>query len=311
MVSTSGGRHARRTAARVAWWSRHSKWLLALAGVLIVAAGAIVAFALAPQHPPAGIARRTPLPANPPTASPGTAGLAADFAQLQSQLHAKTGVVLRPVGEAPRDPVILGDWSSGPAWSTIKVPLVIAALRQQDSDQITNPMIAAITESDNAAAESIWEDLGDPATAAAKVETVLRDTGDPTTVQSRKVRPEYTAFGQTDWSLTNQVRFLAAAACDLRDKPVLAMMGEVNNDQRWGMGTMANTKIKGGWGPSLAGRYLVRQIAIVPTPQGLTVVATAAEPESGSFVDGTQDLTEVARWLQSHLRALPAAQCST
>ena len=70
-------------------------------------------------------------------------------------------------------------------------------------------MVAAITESDNAAAESIWEGLGDPATAAAEVGKVLHDTGDPTMVESRKLRPEYTAFGQTDWSLTNQAMFLA------------------------------------------------------------------------------------------------------
>ena len=49
-------------------------------------------------------------------------------------------------------------------------------------------MTAAITESDNAAAELIWASLGDPVTAAGKVEAVLRQTGDLTTVQSQKVR---------------------------------------------------------------------------------------------------------------------------
>jgi beta-lactamase class A len=54
-------------------------------------------------------------------------------------------------------------------------------------------MRAAITESDNAAAESVWEQLGDPTTAAQKVEQILQDSGDPTTVESRKLRPEFTA----------------------------------------------------------------------------------------------------------------------
>jgi hypothetical protein len=49
-------------------------------------------------------------------------------------------------------------------------------------------MTLAITESDNAAAESIWGRLGDPVTAAHKVEDVLRQTGDPTIVQSQRVR---------------------------------------------------------------------------------------------------------------------------
>ncbi len=115
-------------------------------------------------------------------------------------------------------------------------------------------MVAAITESDNAAAESIWESLGDPAAAAIAVGDVLHHTGDPTIVESRKLRPEYTAFGQTDWSLTNQARFLSAAACDPRDQPALDLMGQVNSDQRsWGVGPLPDSKVKGGWGPCTVG----------------------------------------------------------
>ena len=105
-------------------------------------------------------------------------------------------------------------------------------MRQHNTEQPTTAMVAAITESDNAAAESIWEGLGDPAAAAIAVGDVLHDTGDPTIVESRKLRPEYTAFGQTDWSLTNQALFLSAAACDPRDQPALDLMGQVNSDQR-------------------------------------------------------------------------------
>jgi hypothetical protein len=321
-MNPRGGLHSRRAMAPTSWWSRHGKWVLALGGALVVAAGTLVAFDVAarppPVHPSAAppTMRATPgssehLPAtNLPTERPSPTGLAADFAQLQPRLHAKVGVVLRPVGAGSKAPVTLGEWTSGPAWSTIKVPLVIAAMRQQNTVQVTGPMFAAITESDNVAAESIWEGLGDPVTAAAKVEAVLRDTGDPTTVQSQKVRPEYTAFGQTEWSLTNQAVFLSAAACDPRDRSVLALMGEVENEQQWGLGDLPSTKFKGGWGPSLSGRYLVRQMGLLPSPKGLTVVAIAAEPESGSFSDGIEDLNELARWLQAHLDALPAAQCT-
>jgi hypothetical protein len=123
------------------------------------------------------------------------------------------------------------------------------------------------------------------------------------------VRHEYTAFGQTDWSLTNQALFLSAAACDPRDRPVLSLMGKVESEQQWGLGVLPKTEIKGGWGPSQSGSYLVRQIGILPSPKGLTVVAIAAEPDSGSFPDGTQNLTAIAHWLQDHLDALPAALC--
>ena len=246
-----------------------------------------------------------------PTAS-NLVGLAGDFTKFQAGLHAKVGVVVHAVGTGSVAPVGLGglDFGDEPAWSTIKVPLVIASMRQRSADQPTMSMVAAITESDNAAAEAIWEGLGDPATAAADVGKVLHDTGDPTTVESRKLRPEYTAFGQTDWPLTNQAKFLAAAACDQRNRPVLDLMGQVTGDQRWGLGSLPDAKIKGGWGPAPSGRYLVRQIAVVPAgKRGLTVVAMAAEPDSGSFNAGTQVLTQIGEWLHARMDALPAATC--
>jgi hypothetical protein len=303
-------------------WSRHRKWVLSLGGVLVLAAGAIVACGHAsgpaPAHPSANAQPQKATPkssvpspvADPPTTPPIPPDLANAFAELQAGLHAKIGVVMRPVGAGSNPVMQLGDWSSGPAWSTSKVPLVIAAMREQHTDQPTAQMIAAITESDNQAAESIWASLGDPVTAAGKVQAVLSEAGDTTTtVQSKRVRPPYTAFGQTDWTLTNQAQFLSTAACDQRNKPVLDLMGQVESGQQWGLGVLPKTEIKGGWGPSETERYLVRQIGIVPGPQGLTVVAIATEPESGSFDDGTRDLTEIAKWLQAHRDALPAAQC--
>ncbi len=241
-------------------------------------------------------------------ASPGTA-LAADFAQFEKGLHAVAGIAISAVG-AGQVPITLGDWQSGPAWSTIKVPLTIAALRATDPPTVTDAMTLAITESDNAAAESIWEGLGDPVTAAHDVEAVLRPTGDPTTIQSQRVRPEYTAFGQTDWSLTNQLRFISAAVCDSANARIFAMMGRVEPDQSWGIGTIPGTRFKGGWGPSPAGAYLVRQMGVLGTPNGMIAVAMAAQPDSGTFNDGTADLTEMANWLTGHLANLPTGQCA-
>jgi hypothetical protein len=322
-VNQGSARHARMTAP--APRKPHLRvWVFALGGAVIVAAGAIVTFYVSPTSAPvrpsapssplsATANSSAPSPAAPTaTTTPNLAGLAGEFATFQTGLHAKAGVVVRAVGTGSVAPVGLGglDFADQPAWSTIKVPLVIASMRQHSAGQPTASMVAAITESDNAAAEAIWESLGDPATAAADVGKVLHDTGDPTMVESRKLRPEYTAFGQTNWSLTNQAKFLATAACDARNRPVLDLMGQVTGDQRWGLGSLPGAHIKGGWGPSPSGRYLVRQIAVVPAGQrGLTVVAMAAAPDSGSFADGTQVLTEVAEWLHTHLEALPAAKC--
>ena len=260
--------------------------------------------------------RHTAVPAPPlvKTTAPGSAPrdapttLAAEFTTLENKLHATMGLVISAVGANPKQ-LVLGDWTSGPAWSTSKVPLTITALDQENPPTVTDLMRAAITKSDNAAAESIWEKLGDPITAAHKVEAVLRKYGDPTTVEWRKVRPEFTAFGQTIWSLSNQARFTAAAMCDSTTAPIFTLMGQVEDEQQWGLGVIPNTRFKGGWGPSPTGKYLVRQLGVLKLPAGLTAVAVATEPASGSFNDGTQELTEVSEWLTSHMAELPTGQC--
>ena len=247
-----------------------------------------------------------PLPAEPP--APERPSLAADFEQFESSINAKVGIALGGVGNTD-PPILLGEWQSGPAWSTIKVPLAVAASIQVDPPEVTDIMRAAITESDNAAAESIWANLGDPVTAAQKVEGVLRQAGDPTVVQSERVRPPYTAFGQTDWSLAHQVQFASSATCTSADEPVLALMGQIEASQSWGMGTLADTRFKGGWGPLTTGNYLVRQFGVITTSRGKIAVAMAAEPTSGQFGDGTADLTDMAGWLKAHLETLPTGQC--
>jgi hypothetical protein len=260
-----------------------------------------------------------PDPGTTGAAPPVAASLSDDFARLESTLHMVAGIVVGPVGtgQAPRT---LGHLQriDDHAWSTIKVPLVIAALGAQNSPVPTPAMRAAITESDNAAAESIWEGLGpgDPALAAQKVEAVLRQNGDTTTtVEWKKVRPEFTAFGQTHWPLTEQVRFTSAAWCEKASKPVFDLMGQIEQSQSWGIGSIAGARFKGGWGPSPTGNYLVRQIGVVPAPNGsgMIAVALAAEPESGKFDDGTEDLNRMSAWLQTNLEALalPAGQCSS
>lgn len=233
--------------------------------------------------------------------------LTADFHQL-NELNAQVGVAIKPLG-SDRDPLVLGDLQTGKAWSTMKVPLAIAVLQDTQSPTVTATMVAAITESDNAAAEQLWASLGDPDTAAHRVEAVLRQAGDPTRVESRKVRPEFTAFGQSDWALANQVRFISHAACQDSDEPILTLMGQIEPGQRWGLGTIPATRFKGGWGPSPTGQYLVRQMGVLTTPSGQAAVAIAAQPASGTLDDGTQVLTTISTWLAHHLRMLPAGEC--
>lgn len=234
--------------------------------------------------------------------------LSDDFGKLLPTLNADVGIAIGAVGLG-EDPLVFGEWGIGPAWSTIKVPLALAALRNSEASEASPEMIAAITKSDNTAAEALWQGLGDPQTAAQKVQAVLRETGDQTVVESRKIRPEYSAFGQTNWSLTEQVRFLSVAACESRNEPIFALMGQISDDQRWGIGKVPETRFKGGWGPSPEGAYLVRQMGIVSTPSGKAVVALAAEPNSGEFADAMAALTTLADWIASRLVDIPAGSC--
>jgi len=180
------------------------RWrLTAIAAALVVMAAVVTISAVVTyRHGP-----------RPPASTPPPTTLAAEFTQLENRLHAKMGIAVSAGGHG-QAPMEWGDWQVGPAWSTIKVPLVIAAYRQGNPPQVTAVMRSAITESDNAAAESLWAQLGAPPAAAQRVQQILQQTGDPTVVESRRVRPEFTAFGQTIWSLANQIRFIAGAFCD-------------------------------------------------------------------------------------------------
>jgi hypothetical protein len=243
-----------------------------------------------------------------PIPSRETDPLVDQFTALQENVSATIGIAVMPVGGSGT-PVSLGPWRSGPAWSTIKVPLVMAALREEHPPRVTAAMTAAITKSDNRAADMIWTGLGEPPTAARKVESVLAQTGDVTAVKSQRTRPGFSAFGQTDWSLDDQARFLSVAACDPQNKPVFSLMEEIDASQRWGLGAITGSRIKGGWGPSPSGRYLERQIALLTTPTGMAAVAVAAEPRSGSYEDGIAALDAVAGWLADHLAMLPSGNC--
>lgn len=238
--------------------------------------------------------------------------LEADFKYLQDQIDGEVGLVVKAIGDFDGD-VVLGSWTSGPAWSTIKVPLSIAALRGEAEPRVTSDMVAAITQSDNIAADALWRGLGDPPEAARKVEAILRESGDNTVVQDQRVRPdrpELSSFGQTQWPLAEQARFLASAACGKGNDPIFALMGEVAGDQTWGIGQLDGARYKGGWGPSVSGAYLVRQIGVLQTPPGQTVVAVAVQPASGSFEDGTKALSRVAEWISDHEALLPSGNCS-
>lgn len=257
--------------------------------------------------PPAAIASKSDEPTALVPSVP--TDVVAAFQELSDATSAQIGLAYAPVDHS-QFVRTLGTWTSGPAWSTIKVPLSLALLRQDGTLEVTDAIRSAITASDNGAAEQIWQALGRHLTAAAKVQSVLADAGQPVPeVQSEVIRPGFSAFGQTQWSLADQVRFLANAACDPRDTTVLDLMGDVIASQQWGLGTLANTKFKGGWGPGTDGSYLVRQYGLITTSSGQLAVAIAAVADS--FGGGTIVLNRIAAWLKAHLDSLGGGKCPT
>ncbi|WP_084478093.1 hypothetical protein [Nocardia jejuensis] len=246
---------------------------------------------------------------------PKSVTFAADFADLQSGLDGRIGLAVMPVGGG--DMTVLGNWTTGIAWSTIKVPLALAALRR-DPDGLRSIAEAAITFSDNDAAQELWNSLGTGSQAAAAVESVLREAGDNITdVAARHTRlatldsDDLLAFGATDWALTDQVRFASRLPCLPRANSVVSLMSEITPSQSWGLGRLIGAEFKGGWGPDDdTGKYTVRQFGLVPTLAGPVAVALAAEPESGVFEDATDMMDKMALLLGDHLPDLRGGLCS-
>ena len=245
-----------------------------------------------------------------------TAADRASFRRLERNLGGMSGLAVSAVG---LDPLVreVGTLREGVAWSTIKVPIAMAVETRAEGHPAASEqslLTRAITASDNSAAEALWSGLGPPSAAAAAVLSVLASTGDTSThVETRVLRPDFTSFGQTRWSLAAQQRFIAGLPCLPNSQPVLSLMQQVVPDQRWGLGSLAaRTQFKGGWGPDPEGRYLVRQMGIVRLANGRSLAASIATmPADGSFETGTADLTQIAQWLIGHVDAssAPAANC--
>ncbi|RBO96878.1 hypothetical protein DFR74_101897 [Nocardia puris] len=234
--------------------------------------------------------------------------LAADFTRWQSSAPGQVGLAVMPLGG--NRITVFGDWSSGAAWSTIKVPLALAALRA-DPEGALDTAEASITVSDNDAADALWNSLGGGLAAARAVEDVLAEAGNPTTgVAGPRTELDYHAFGATEWSLTDQIRFASRLPCLPGAEPVVRMMGEITAEHTWGLGAFADARFKGGWGPDDGtGVYLVRQFGVVPAPGGRLAVAFAAEADSGGFEDAVALLDDLAALIHRHLDELPGGTC--
>lgn len=236
--------------------------------------------------------------------------LSTGFARVAQQTGAIVGIAIAPIGGAAVPALTLGDRQPRVAWSTIKVPLAVAAERANGQSSAET---AAIVNSDNASAESLWASLGSSSQAAAAVTAVLREGGDATTVvPAQQLRAGFTIFGQTQWALPDAATFTAHLPCMPGTEHVLSLMGQVAGNQQWGVEIMRaprSTAVKGGWGPGDASGYLVRQIGIITHRNGKQT-AIAMSAVGGSMSGGIAALNTVANWLGRNISRLPQGSCA-
>ena len=186
--------------------------------------------------------------------------------------------------------------------------IALAVVRAGDGERLSTDITSALTASDNEAAARLWESLGDGASASGAVEEQLRRGGDRRTgVPSRVVVEGYSPFGQATWRLTDQTRMTSALPCLSGSRPVTTAMGQVVDGQRWGLGGIAGSRYKGGWGSTPEG-YVVRQLGIVPGEGGRTAVTL--QVRTGTHAQGTAIADQLAQVVRRHRDELPAGACS-
>jgi hypothetical protein len=227
-------------------------------------------------------------------------------AALESSTGAQLGVAWLAAGGEAAGVASAGSWSTGHAWSTVKVPIAIAALDAHGASADAAAGLA-ITQSDNAAAGQLWDLLGADRPAADATEAVLRAGGDlATAVQPAKTRPEFSAFGQTLWDLRAQAGFAAQFPAGESADRVWELMGQIDSSQRWGLGRFDGAHFKGGWGPDDSG-YVVRQFGQVPVGGGCTAIAVGAW--APTFAAGTRALDQLADTLAALSAQFPTGTC--
>lgn len=197
-----------------------------------------------------------------------------------------------------------GDDGAYPAWSTSKVPISIAAYRvAPDAAQLYAP--AAIQASDNVAAENLWAAL-----SPVDVNHVLSDAGVFATMNTEKIRTEFSTFGQTLLTASQEATLASHMKCLAGAGPVLSLMADVNADQAYGFGQLPSARLKGGWGPDPSGSYQVRQLALVTNSRGEDVaLALTVMPASGDYASGQAMADAVAEEIRPLLDDLPTAAC--
>jgi hypothetical protein len=243
-------------------------------------------------------------------------------ASAGSRYGAGVGAAVRNLADGRL--VETGNLVVGPAWSTLKVPLVMARVRLAESSHesvsdmtaIREAATSAITQSDNYSAARLFDALenrtGGLLPASHYIQSQLA-LGLATRTQVTTAPPPSGAFstwGQTQWSLDEGTTYFRQLARHCVPTPagtrlVLSLMQQIVPGQRWGIGSVSwpgasLVAFKGGWGP-IPAPYLVRQFGIVETSAGRGVVVGLIA-HAGSFEQGQAVLDGLASAVEHSVR---------
>lgn len=186
-----------------------------------------------------------------------------------------------------------GDNRPEPAFSTMKVPAAIGALRHSPAFYLDAEI--AVTRSDNLAAHRMFAQV-----SGAELNGIIAEAG------SRTTNSAGYQMG-TLWTTSDQAAFASGLRCVEGHEPVLDMMGRVVDDQRWGLGRIPQAKFKGGWNQHENG-HLARQFGLFPGPNGEVAVAITALSPAG-YQESFAMLNELADGVARISGTLPASRC--
>jgi len=238
-------------------------------------------------------------------------------ADVEKRYDVSVGVSLRAGGGV----VHVGAVQDLRAWSTVKVPVALAAVQKsledspgdsaedspEDSDgaDLAEDLRLALGMSDNDAALRLWQTLGTDEQSSAAVDAVFREAGDPTDAEGDRGREDYGGFGDVHWSLDNQVIFSNRLACLDGSAPVLDQMGQVVPEHRRGLGLLPGARFKGGWGGEPDGNYLLREFGLVGERGSQVPLAVAVLSRDGSDATARQASGALAEAMEPLIAELP------
>jgi hypothetical protein len=239
-------------------------------------------------------------------------------------LPGRIGVAVSAPG-GPGPVAMVGDLTTGPAGSTINLPIAEQILRGDSGtaaarSQVRARIGTAISQPDAEATESLFLILesseGGRKSALGKVRRSLGANGAaapaPSPSGSGSVPP-----GQLLWPLGAQSRYMASIAggclgSSSTRRFLLSRMAPADGREGYGLGSAGRgARWTGGIGQGPNGRLVARQIGTLGTGAGRVVVAMLAIPYDGSPETAREMLNELTDRLGSRFadRSFPKRPC--